>query len=455
MLQPVNRLPPEIISRVAQHASRAGIDTRWIVPLTHVCRYWRESIISTPEVWTSISSYQKGLAILSLERSKAAPLQLFLDIGTLRRDPELGDLILSHIQNTETLMFGDFPTIEDLTQTLPNFPQSMPNLRSLTLERSRDDPEWDSSTDPFELFPHTLRSLWLMDIPLYPSFLKLRTLTKLFLQYNEVRVSLDAVLDVFEENRSLESVNLGIESNESPICTPQRRVAIMSRLQHWSIACRDAMVIRTLISSVALQSGARLGINLRGENGLNDILSGISTTHLSNLSSPTFMEYHSNSRGIRLVGPNGSFSYHGGWPPAAPFAELPILPLTNVQELHLVHGDPSIAFHPSLFPALKTLTIGWWHTDIPRLFFALFPNPSSFCTLKTIGFLDCVLTEEFMEELMWFASDRKNTTSAWLHRVVIVHPYGKFPTADSIYKLRSHVPVVDIQFGRSLPKDLT
>ena len=452
MLQPINRLPPEVISRIARH--RTGIDTCWVVPLTHVCRYWRGSIVSTPENWTSISSYRKGLAALSLERSKAAPLQLFLNIVTLRRDPELRDLIIPHIQNTETLQAGNLPTIEDFTQILSNFPQSMPNLRSLTLERSHDNPRWNPSTDPFGSFPHTLRSLWLFDIPLYPSFVQLRTLTKLTLRYFKIRASLDAILDLLEENRSLESVELEINSSESPIRVPEHRAAIMSRLQHLSIGGREAMAIQTLISSIALQRGAHLGINLQAENGLNDILSGISTTHLSNLPSPTFMEYHSaRPRTIRLVGPNGSFSYHGGWPPAVPFAEFPMLPLTNIQQLHLVHSDPSIVPHPPFFPTLETLSIGC-NTDISHLFSALFPSPSSFTSLKTIGFLDCVLTEEFMEELMRFASDRKDTTSAWLHRVVIVHPYGRFPTADSIYKLRNHVPVVDVQFGGRLPKDL-
>ena len=117
-----------------------------------------------------------GLMALTLERSKAAPLQLKLDSGF--SDPEtFCDLITSYIQNVETLEFEELTVIEDFTQVLPYFPQSTPNLLSLKLEHEDDRPEWDPSIDPFGSFPNTLRSLTLSDIPLYPSLLKVRTLT--------------------------------------------------------------------------------------------------------------------------------------------------------------------------------------------------------------------------------------------------------------------------------------
>jgi len=67
MLLPANRLPPEIISSTA----RCILDTRSIFSLTHVYRYWRDSIISSSDSWTLIFSEWKDLAALSLERAKA------------------------------------------------------------------------------------------------------------------------------------------------------------------------------------------------------------------------------------------------------------------------------------------------------------------------------------------------------------------------------------------------
>ena len=386
---------------------------------------------------------------LALERSKAAPLHLW--IFSPPDLPEFRDIITPHIQKIETLRFDELTEIEDLTQSLPNFPRSTPNLRSLRLDREVSTPLWDPPADPFESFPRTLRHLRLGDIPLYPSILTLSTLTELTLHYYEIPIPLDTLLDFLEENRSLEKVVLKIEFEEFTDDISQRRAAITNqRVEHLSIACWHATIARTLISSIPLQRGAHLGITFGGENtgtGLRDILSGISTISLPNLSSPTFMEYRSHD--IRLNGPNGSFSYTNNWLeetsfPEIPFAEFPALPLTNIQELHLVQGDPPTVFDPSSFPALETLTIEC-NADVSRLFSALFPDPSSFPSLKTLKFLDCPVTEEFVEELARFASNRKNTTSIGLDHIVIVHQDGQFPTAASIHRLREHVPIVDVQ----------
>ena len=370
-----------------------------------------------------------GLMALTLERSKAAPLQLKLD--SRFSDPEtFCDLITPYIQNVETLDFEELTVIEDFTQVLLYLPYSTPNLRSLKLELEDDRPEWDPSIDPFESFPNTLRSLTLSDIPLYPSFLEIRTLTELSLHYYTVKPPLDALLDCLEGNPSLKSVNLEIGFEEYPAHVSRRRAVVLDQLRHLSIICWDAMTARTVISSIPLQRGTHLDITFPDEDtglGLNETLSGISATHLSNLPSPTFMTYRSSIREIHLAGPNGSFSYTLEWPPAPPFAEFSVLPLTDIKELHLVHNDPSVVFHPSSFPALETLTIEC-NTDVSHLFSALFPDPSLFPSLRTLKFLDCVITEEFMEELNQFASSRKNTTSARLYCVEFAHRGGEFST---------------------------
>ena len=79
MIQPVNWLPPEILSQIARDVpEEQDKDARTIIPLTYVCRYWRDSIISIPENWTLISTRSRGLVVLSFERAKAAPLKLYL-----------------------------------------------------------------------------------------------------------------------------------------------------------------------------------------------------------------------------------------------------------------------------------------------------------------------------------------------------------------------------------------
>ena len=60
-----------------------------------------------------------------------------------------------------------------------------------------------------------------------------------------------------------------------------------------------------------------------------------------------------------------------------------------------------------------------------------------------------------MKELTRYASRRKETTSAWLYRVLIVNPDGVFPGISFIRELALNVPIVDVKVGTELPKDLT
>ena len=456
-LSPVNKLPPEIISQIARSSLEPHhIDPKPIIPLTHVCQYWRESIISTPENWTLISSTQLDLAALSLERSRAALLRLHLDVSSPPYD--FCDLLAPHAQRIRTVQVEEIEIIEDITEGLPNFPLSMPNLQSLDLAHTEDYDDvsdWDSPLNPFGSFPTTLTSLCLYDIPMYPSFLELRALRELRLRYYKIHPALDTLLNFVEDNCSLESVDLTINFHNSPSSSYRHRSATTNRLQHLSVSCLDATTARTLISNIPLRKGAHLDITFRDkEVDLNDILSGIPTTHFPNLPSPTFMEYKASPRAIRLIGPNGSFSYYHDFPPGIPFTEFSVLPLINIRELRLVYDGPPITFDPSSFPVLETLTLDCI-TGMSRLFSTWLSDHSLFPSLKTLGFLECVITEDFMEELTRFASNRKNTVSAWLHRVVIVHRDGVFPSAASIHRLERHVSIVDVRFGTDLPVDLT
>lgn len=157
--------------------------------------------------------------------------------------------------------------------------------------------------------------------------------------------------------------------------------------------------------------------------GLNNILSSISMACLPNPPSLSPVEYHSSDREIRLTGPNEGLPYHYQWYPAAPFTEFHVLPLTNIRELHLGRSDPSTTLHPSSFPILEIPAIEC-STDVyylSYLFSVLFLDPSSFPLLKILSFFNCIVTDGFVGELTRFSSNRKNTASAWLHHVLIVH----------------------------------
>lgn len=99
MLQLVDRLPHKILSSIAEAASvRGGIsDMGDVIRMTYVCRHWGESLISTPDHWRLISSKNKNLVAMILERSGAALLELWLNLNEIEDQPGFFDLIASYI----------------------------------------------------------------------------------------------------------------------------------------------------------------------------------------------------------------------------------------------------------------------------------------------------------------------------------------------------------------------
>jgi hypothetical protein len=397
---------------------------------------------------------------MSLERAKSAPLDIDLNAPLALGRRQYADLLIPHIQNTKTLKVNHISAIQ-FKEMFPNFPQSTPNLQSFTLLASHGVQwEWDRYTDQFESFPPTLRRLKLLGISFYPSLLELRALTELDLRDRRSKLHLDTLLDFLEENRSLESVILSLKFEYHSPDSSRRRVAIISQLQHLEIICFNAIDGRALISSIALPKGAQLVFSCCPLSGtgptVDDVLSGISTTHLSNLLSPTFMEYRARERVIRLLGPNGPATFIGRSGTDMPFAEFPRLPLASIRRLHLNNSEWGglLAFrHLSFLPALEMLTIER-DVDLSYLLSTLFSKPSRLPLLNTLAFVGCILDEEFMEEMTRFASNRKTSTSTQLHRVVILCGEGKLPSTASVRELEEHVPIVDVRDTMEIPTDL-
>ena len=344
MLQPVNRLPPMILSHIAKHVLWANKypdeDARQIIPLTHVCRYWHPSIVSAPENWALISCRNKSLAELSLERSKASPLEVSLQMDAFLEQPGFPDLLIPHLENIETLRISGLTSVDGITKALPDFPRSTPNLRSLEIPFWGQDP--DPSVDPFQPFPHTLTDLTLHNISLYPSLLGIRTLAQFKCSDWQLRLPLDATFIILEQNPALESVTLMdyFPEFEPPSHYPQRPALVGDRLRKLRIGCIDSILgVQTLLSRISLGRGADLGIYSL-ERGLDEILSGIPTRHFANLPSPDFMQYRSYQREIQLRGPNGTFTFRTDSLQDL-FVEFPILPsLATIREFRFSHCDP-------------------------------------------------------------------------------------------------------------------
>lgn len=453
----VNRLPPEIISYVARCVlGEDDVDAISIVPLTHVCRYWRDSIISAPKNWTLIYGERVKLAKLSLERAKAAPLAVHVSLDRSRRRRGFLDFLQPHLQNVVSFTCINFFNVGELAKVL-NIPNSMPNLRSLSLTRPRGAEE-SQLVDAFDFSTHAaLRELSLYNIPIVPSILTLSTLTDFSLFDHHFGLHIDLLLNFLEGNRSLESASLTIRFAEPSLCCSRRKGPVRNPLQHLSVSSDDAGNIRALISGIALRRGGHLEIHHAGNNaGLTRILSGVSRlTHIQNLSSPVLMEYGPFPRSIRLLAPDGSFSYKGPVTTESPFGEFPLLPLANVRELRLECRGSWILrqFRLSSFPSLEVLAVDGGSKV--SLLSPVLPDHASSPSLQTLALLDCVITEDFMAQLAQVAFDRTNHNSTSLGRVVIINSEGDLPAAASVERLRKFVSVVEVLEGDEFPKDLS
>jgi hypothetical protein len=99
---PVNRLPPEILSKVFEYRT----SEQDLVAATHVCRHWRFILISNPSLWSCFrleSSHDLGRTPTCLERSKSVPIDVNVNIDILR-DPEVLAHFAPHIARTRSLI---------------------------------------------------------------------------------------------------------------------------------------------------------------------------------------------------------------------------------------------------------------------------------------------------------------------------------------------------------------
>jgi len=149
----------------------------------------------------------------------------------------------------------------------------------------------------------------------------------------------------------------------------RRRAAIGNRLRCLRIGCYDAADGQTLLSTIALSKGAELGFTCGRSGGtastVNGVLSGTSTTHLSNILSPTHIEYCAGTaRAVRLFGPNGTALFCGYSNSDIPFLEFRQLPLANIRYLYLDMLESTtlppatlLSHNLSFLPALETFAI--------------------------------------------------------------------------------------------------
>jgi len=88
---PTHRLPQEILTRILYLAVNHGSEehAKEIIPLTHVCRYWRTLLLSHPRMWSTLCVKPGNPSVISewLARSQNVPLIVIAEFTDVYEHP--------------------------------------------------------------------------------------------------------------------------------------------------------------------------------------------------------------------------------------------------------------------------------------------------------------------------------------------------------------------------------
>ena len=156
---PTYRLPPEILTRILSLAVDHGSEehAKQIIPLTHVCRYWRTLILSYPRMWSTLCMKPGNPVVISewLARSQNVPLTIIAEFTDAYEHP------LCRYQDSETAVLENprvlrvcprHKAILSLDQLLPHHSR----IHDLKILFHSSDPDWadDDHRDEALLFYH-------------------------------------------------------------------------------------------------------------------------------------------------------------------------------------------------------------------------------------------------------------------------------------------------------------
>ena len=199
-LQPMNLLPPEMVSRIATHLIDEVEYYRPLLAATHVSRYWRETILGCSSLWTSIDSRYPRLAIICIERSNTARMTV-----KLRPNVTL-DFISNLWPHSGRIKALDIkmPPSDFKKLLLQLDPDSM-RLESVTLDLNSVHPLPCVSFPPLlSLNASGLKVLEVQNISLIPPFFHPTNLSKLSIISSDGCLS--TLLDLIAANPHLEEI---------------------------------------------------------------------------------------------------------------------------------------------------------------------------------------------------------------------------------------------------------
>jgi hypothetical protein len=259
---PVNRLPPEVLSLIpaSLHSKRDLINA------TAVCRYWRNTLLSSPNLWCDVDCpgsrgpLHEHMFREHLERSREVPLNLRLT--SVRYLPDL----TPHLARFSALAI-ELAAPEQVGMIAAYFSHPAPILRRLSISAV---PSWDEAglSIPSDLFGGDFASLRSLRIRGFSTLIMPQHFPHLtrfdFQTYRFTTFETDVMLEVLEHMPSLEVLHVKFcPAHDPPLSsTPILRSVTLPKLKEVELSLEDLdPILPPLLSALTLPSAEKITID--------------------------------------------------------------------------------------------------------------------------------------------------------------------------------------------------
>jgi hypothetical protein len=435
---PINKLPPEVLSRVFQHRD-CGQD---LVAATHVCRYWRSTLISDPSLWTSLkfrSTRDVNRTLTYLERSKPATIDIGINLEDLQ-DLRVLQNFAPHISRTRSFIIDGFSDVFAASSLLLCKPA--PSLEHLSMQG------YNNSAHALDNFlgqqAPSLRSATFIGIcPLLGSPFPLPNLTELTLRLlgGMGPIRLSSVFRLCSSCPQLQKARIGV------YCRILQNVALdqvllLDSLVELEYTCNS---VGRFLPFLKLPRLKRLRVFLEaGEvDKLADLLPHNGYTLLSGVTSMSHF-YDRSSQAVELSGngvstsftfENGTGATSAGW-----FSNHIYIPYEQIENLKFggIYLSADFPFH--LFKTLTTFRVYPWGEAIgAEVLGLLHPRPGAGIpcpSLRQIAYIFPQLGASCMRRLINLAREREQV-GCQLELVCLLPTPQPFPELEE--ELGEHV----------------
>jgi hypothetical protein len=370
-LVPVNRLPVEVLQQIPSWLPY----TFQIFSASHVCRYWRASLLSYSELWSSLNCRSVGATRALIERSGVAPLDIVISPGY---SPDAFCYTIPHVRRWGSLQVRALRNEIGPVLTALTGPGSAPKLRDLTIiPMIGYDSEGGTITLKGKILGGVLPSLqriYLCSLKINFQKLTAPNLTHLFLASTRPEfIDMTALLGFLERSPLIEDLELRYPGPTLPDLAHLDHFIPLHRLSRIALWDRGAMYLHHL----TLPRGVECELNflftdLSATAGFIEEMFGMLPERLHQIYEAESMsivpDYHRGA--VRFLGPSGNVEiiptfFHGERTPITRFIVYPPSVLKNVKELFVCSrdgtipgwGSADVRKHLKQMTSLKSLTV--------------------------------------------------------------------------------------------------